>query len=172
VTQVQHAVMRWPPLEVISIREKLDELGALVEEKQRDTNPGPVPDWLARLLVVRTCGYLEQVVRGVARGFIMDRSGGYVRNFAQTAIPEGRNPAPSYLVEWVGKFDAELADELGELLEADDQRLHRELAFLVDRRNKIAHGLNEGLTARKALDLKSVACEVADWFILKFNPDR
>jgi hypothetical protein len=43
---------------------------------------------------------------------------------------------------------------------------------LVDRRNQIAHGLSEGVGIRKALDLKITACEVADWFILRFNPLR
>jgi len=57
-------------------------------------------------------------------------------------------------------------------LEADDQRLRRELAFLVDRRNKIAHGLNEGIGTVKALALKDVASEAADWFIARFNPGR
>ncbi len=39
-----------------------------------------------------------------------------------------------------------------------------------DRRNRIARGLNEGITRDKALMLKEVAAEVADWFILRFNP--
>jgi hypothetical protein len=55
-------------------------------------------------------------------------------------------------------------------LDANDERLARELAFLVDCRNKIAHGLNEGIGSQKALALKDVAVEIADWFVLRFNP--
>jgi hypothetical protein len=75
-------------------------------------------------------------------------------------------------VNWVGRFNATWSNELAELLEADDELLHRELSLLLDRRNRIAHGLNEGITGRKALDLKKTACTVADWFILRFNPSR
>ena len=58
------------------------------------------------------------------------------------------------------------------MFDADDQRLYREVTFLVDRRNKIAHGENEGIGAAKAMRLKGVACELADWFVLRFNPLR
>lgn len=165
-------VQVWPPLAITTSSEKLDDLTTLVEERRRQADSDGVPEWLARLLVVRSCGYLEQVVSEVARVYIGARSAGYVKSFARSSVPEGRNPGPAYLLEWVGRFDANLALDLGAMLEADDQRLHRELAFLVDRRNKIAHGSSEGITVRKALDLKTVACEVADWFILRFNPDR
>lgn len=162
----------WPPLAVTTSGQKLDELAKLVEDRRRLADSDGVPEWLARLLVVRSCGYLEQVVFEVARVYIGNRSVGYVKSFAHAAIPEGRNPGPTFLKEWVGRFDANLAADLEAALDEHDQRLHRELAFLVDRRNKIAHGLSEGITVRKALDLKAVACEVADWFILRFNPAR
>lgn len=57
------------------------------------------------------------------------------------------------------------------MLAEQDELLHRELSFLLDRRNKIAHGHSEGITVRKALDLKRVAVQIADWFILRFNPN-
>ncbi|MEA2232138.1 MAG: hypothetical protein QOD83_1954 [Solirubrobacteraceae bacterium] len=72
----------------------------------------------------------------------------------------------------MGRFDSAWANDLVDFFEADDQRLQREIAFLVDRRNKIAHGLNEGIGPVKALALKEIACEVGDWFIARFNPDR
>lgn len=60
---------------------------------------------------------------------------------------------------------------LQELLDADDKRLNNELHVLVQRRHQIAHGLNEGMNSRKALDLVVVAKTIADWFIRQFNPD-
>jgi hypothetical protein len=56
------------------------------------------------------------------------------------------------------------------LFEDNDQELKRELGLLLDRRNAIAHGLNEGLGARKALDLVTYARLVTDWFIVRFDP--
>lgn len=70
------------------------------------------------------------------------------------------------------RFDQLLCDDFTAFLDADDQRLRRELEFLVDRRNRIAHGLNEAIGSRKALDLKAVACEIADWLVLRLNPNR
>jgi len=97
---------------------------------------------------------------------------GPVRTFAQVAIPTVKNPWPETLLVWVGRFDRSLQDDLRDVFDDDDQRLRRELGLLVDRRNKIAHGLNEGITERKALNLQVVACEIADWFVLRFNPQR
>jgi hypothetical protein len=166
----QTAVRRWPPLQVTRIRETLDDLSALLDDQMRKSDPELVAAPLARLLVVRSCGYLEQVMFEVSRAYIVERSGGQVRTFAQTWIPDGRNPWPAFLLEWVGRFDAAMATDLAVRFQADDERLHRELSFLVNRRNRIAHGLNEGVTTRKAFDLKAVACELADWFVLRFNP--
>jgi len=72
----------------------------------------------------------------------------------------------------VGRFDANYRDEFKAMLDDDDGHLRREVGFLVDRRNKIAHGLSEGINRSKALQLKDIACELADWFILRFNPSR
>jgi hypothetical protein len=45
------------------------------------------------------------------------------------------------------------------------------LNLLVGRRHQIAHGLSEGMSSQKALDLVAVVKEVADWFIRSLNPD-
>src|SRR5689334_23275480 len=74
--------------------------------------------------------------------------------------------------EPVGRFDSSVCDELVTLLDQDDGRLRREIGFLVDRRNRIAHGLSEGVTQSKAIQLRDVSYELADWFILRFNPER
>lgn len=132
----------------------------------------PALGWLSRLLVVRSCGYVEQTLVEVARGYIAGRSGGPPRSFAHSWLERGPNPTPDALVVMTNRFDAAWAADLQDFLGADDERLARELAFLVDRRNRIAHGLNEGIGVRKALDLKDVATEVADWLIARFNPDR
>jgi len=72
----------------------------------------------------------------------------------------------------VGRFDSSWARELASLLDANDQTVRREVHFMVDRRNRIAHGHNECLTARRALALIDSAHVLADWFILRMNPTR
>lgn len=87
-------------------------------------------------------------------------------------LDKSRNPSSDNLLTLVGRFDSGLADDLTALLGADDQRLRRELSLLVDRRHKIAHGLNEGITQSKALSLKSDVETIADWFVEKLRPHR
>jgi hypothetical protein len=164
-------VQRWPPWEVTSLEAQLQSLVDVVEsmtgEELREAR-----DLLSRLLVVRACGYLEQSVVEVARAYVDHRAGGPVRSFSRSWMERSRNPTPEALEEFVGRFDAVYAEELTTLLDDQDQRLRRELHFMVDRRNRIAHGLNEGLGHRRSLALVTVSTEIADWFILRFRPDR
>nr|WP_248844927.1 hypothetical protein [Streptomyces griseorubiginosus] len=74
------------------------------------------------------------------------------------------------MLDLAGRFGGAFEDELRSLLDQDDQRLYREISLLVNRRHKIAHGLNEGLTGTKALALYECALEVAAWFLDSFNP--
>ncbi len=154
------------------MRQKLDELAALVEEPTVHGVPHLATDALARFLVVRSCGYVEQTLIEVGRGYVRERSGGPAQSFALSWLERSPNPTPEALTTLTGRFDAVWSADLAEFLAADDQRLSREIAFLVDRRNRIAHGLNEGIGSRKALALKDVACELADWLIGRFNPHR
>lgn len=158
----------WPPYQVERLRVALEELGTTVETT-RDTD---VLSWLTRMLVVRSSGFIEQTSREVFWGYIEDRAGGLVRAFGHSWLDKSKNPSPDNLLDMIGRFDHALRVEFDELLEAGDQRLRRELAFLVNRRNHIAHGLSEGINREKALALKSVALEVSEWLVLKFNPMR
>lgn len=151
-----------------SLGANLDVLVKIVDEGTGEDDEAL--GWLARLLVVRSCGYLEQTAFEVCRSYVGRRAGGPVRSFALSWLERTRNPTPDALRELVGRFDARYAEELWDLLNGDDERLYRELSFLVDRRNRIAHGLSEGIGSRKAIQLKNVAVELADWFVLRFNP--
>lgn len=163
---------QWPPVPIPTLKTNLDSLAALVDHPPRSADDPEIQTWLCRILVVRSCGYLEQVTVEVCRSYIGQRSGGLVRTFAQSWLERSRNPSPINLEDLVGRFDANICDEFKTLLDADDGRLRREISFLVDRRNKIAHGISEGVNRSKALQLKDIACELADWFILRFNPAR
>jgi hypothetical protein len=164
-------VIRWPPTGVLNLQQSLDELAEIVTEASRDGDADREVAWLAKLLVVRSCGYLEQVMLQVGLALTEAKSGGPVRSFALSWFPTYRNPSPEQLVNWAGRFDPEWSIELREILDAEDEEIARKLSLLVDRRNRIAHGLNEGIGVRKALDLKEAATTVADWFVLRFNPE-
>lgn len=163
---------RWPPFQVTSLDNSLGDLSNLVDAlaKQRDRNEELA--WLARLLVVRSTGYIEQSVQEISRAFVARKSGGLVRAFAHSWLERSRNPTPDALQELLGRFDSQLAEEFTQFMDDDDQKLRRELSFMVDRRNRIAHGLNEGIGHQKALMLVGVARETTDWFILRLNPMR
>lgn len=158
----------WPPYQLNRLREALDELESTVDATR---DPDILP-WLTRMLVVRSSGYLEQTAKEVFWGYIQDRAGGLIRAFGHSWLEKSRNPSPSNLIDMIGRFDHALRVEFEELLDANDQQLRRELTFLVDRRNHIAHGLSEGITRDKAIALKSVSIDISDWLILKFNPLR
>lgn len=161
----------WPPYQVSRLRVDLDQLAESVQSRP-SSRTDDEQIWLARFLLIRACGYLEQVTYETARGYVLEKSGGLVRTFAMSWLSKTRNPTPDNLSELVGRFDQGLRDNLEFLFETDDQRLRRELALLVDRRNKIAHGLNEGVTTTKVVSLKADVETVADWFVINLKPGR
>jgi hypothetical protein len=159
----------WPPWAVTSLEKQLDALADAVRvDEDRDIDE---QIWLTRFLVIRTCGYLEQVVQETVTGYLHERAGGTVKSFSLSWMNKSRNPSPENLLDIVGKFDGSWRIQLQELLDADDKHLNKELYVLVQRRHQIAHGLNEGLNSRRALELVATAKTVADWFISQFNPD-
>lgn len=159
----------WPPWPIKSLEQKLDQLASAVQQSEGRDDDDQM--WLTRFLVVRTCGYLEQVVHETVTGYINLATGGTVRSFSLSWLTRSRNPSADNLLDIVGRFDLSWRTELQVLLDKDDGHLNRELSLLVQRRHQIAHGLNEGLNARKAVALVDTAKMVADWFIRQFNPD-
>ncbi len=164
---VRRPSYQWPAQEIVSIRTQLEDLAEVVQHFDGDNG---VAAYLARFLVVRSCGYVEQTSFEVCRGYVREKSGGLVRSFAHSWLERTRNPTSDNLIELVGRFDSTKCNDFQVFLDEDDQRLRRELDFLVDRRNRIAHGLNEGLASRKAIVLFEISKEVASWFISEFDP--
>ena len=158
----------WPPYQVERLRVALEDLSSTVMQ----TKEPEILQWLTRMLVVRSSGYVEQTSREVFWGYVEERAGGLVKAFGHSWLDRSRNPSPENLLAMIGRFDYALKTEFDELLDLNDQRLRRELAFLVDRRNHISHGLSESINREKAIALTGVALEVAEWLVLKFNPLR
>lgn len=166
------AIERWPPLGVLRLRQALDEVCKLVKYPEYDLDKNlEVHQALCRFLVVRSCGYLETSTVEICRAYVQAKSGGPVRSFAHSWLERSGNPRTEYLGKLIGRFDPTMAKEFKQFIMDEDGRIRREIDFLVDRRNKIAHGQSEGINQTRAIQLKEISCEVADWFVLRFNPN-
>lgn len=169
LTGLSHSKQRWPPLEVEQRYQKLLSLERMIQELMR-RDEEEVANELARLLVVRTCGYLEQAIEICAREHLTAKSAPTAAAFGASWLGKGANPNPDFLVKYAYRFEGSWGKEIYVVFNADDELLKREISFLVDRRNKISHGASEGVGVRKALDLLKHASKIADWFIDKLNP--
>ena len=159
----------WPSLTIQNLDRGLGRVAELVEHPASD-EPDQVTQALARFLVVRTCGHLERTVQECFRSYVENKSFGRVRFFSQSWLSRVNNPEPERLLELVGRFDNPLQDDLRRLFEDNDFELKREISLLIEKRNAIAHGENEGIGSRKALDLLRYSRVLTDWFILNFDP--
>lgn len=131
----------------------------------------PVPlGWPSRLLIVRSCGYLEQTINVCARGYVQSKSGGFVRSFSLSWLSKTTNPPPDALLLLAGRFDEDLRQELAALLNKDDRLLADALHALVGIRNRIAHGENEGIQRERSLHLLATSETLADWWISALRP--
>lgn len=162
----------WPPLQVRTLERYFIELSESVGDPDRvKARTDDEQIWLTRFLVVRSSGFVEQVVYESARGYLAERSFGMVRTFSHSWIERTRNPSPANLLLLLGRFDGTLAELFSDFLDEDDGLRRQNLELLVQRRNEIAHGQNEGMGIQKALRVAETAREVADWFIRELAPD-
>jgi hypothetical protein len=159
----------WPNLKLQNYR-KTFELHVQLVSKPADHEPDEVSQALARFLVVRTCGYIEAVSEECVGCYAESKSSPQIARYSRSWLGRGRNPSPGNLIDLASKFDQQWASEMQALLKADDDRLKRDLDLMIDRRNKIAHGLGENVTARKALDFAETGRTLSDWIIQRFDP--
>lgn len=159
----------WPSINLTNLQRSLKEVRRTIEHPDLPLPP-EIAGYLTRFLVVRSCGYLEQVIDETCRAYLKSKSAPGAAAFGSSWLGGGRNPKPDALEQLLRRFNLGLETELKELFSQHDDYLRREIAFLVDRRNKIAHGLNENITLRKALELADAVTETADWFILRLDP--
>jgi hypothetical protein len=155
------------------LRQALDDVSRLVAHPEYDLDKNlEAHQALCRFLVIRSCGYLETSTIEICRAYVQAKSGGPVQSFAHSwLVRSGANPTIDYLGKFIERFDPALANEFKQFVAEDDSRIQRDIDFLVSRRNRIAHGESEGINRTRAIQLKEVSCEVADWFILRFNPN-
>lgn len=161
---------RWPSVELENSRRKLLALRELVNGLVVDGTGADVE--LARFLVVRSCGHVEFSFDESIASFVSAHSRLNVASYVRGGLFRGRNPKSGTMLEVLRRFDSEWAADFESFIGQDLGLYQRELDFLVDRRNKIAHGQSEGVTRRKALDLCDYAVDIADWLVDCFDPKK
>lgn len=160
--------MAWPPLAVHQLRQDLDFVqDVLVGYKESD----PVKVQLARFLVIRSCGTIERVVVECLHGYVESQASPAVGSYAKSWLPWGTTSAkPTSLSTLLRRLSPEISQRFEEFICEDDEMLKRELSNLVAKRNRIAHGEGESVTAAKALEFRLVAVRVCDWFVSELAP--
>lgn len=164
------APLRWPPSELRSLEQSLDELAEAVDNRPRERSDDE-QIWLTRFLVVRSCGYLEQVMHQCASGHLEFKSFGTVKSYSLSWLGRSINPSVENILATLGRFDQSIADEFEAMLSSNGHELRNDLGALVTKRHAIAHGENGGFGERRALALYKVAKSTADWMITRLNPD-
>ncbi|MCV7179545.1 HEPN domain-containing protein [Mycolicibacterium sphagni] len=159
----------WPPHEVHQSKRRLIQLRDTVDRLAPETDDD-IKSSLARFLAVRSCGHIEFTFDECLSQYASVKAHPNIANYIREGLFTGRNPRPGVLVERLRTLNQEWANDLELFLHEDDKLRARELSLLVDRRNGISHGQNEGLTPRKALDLVKLALDVADWITERLHP--
>lgn len=162
--------VRWPPRELKRLEKLLDELADSIDNRPKHrTDDEQI--WLTRFLIIRSCGYLEQVMHQCVTGHLQEKSYGTSRSYSLSWLSRSINPSAENIRTTLGRFDAGFVDEFDLMLREDGVALGDDLGALIAMRHKIAHGDNAGLGERRALNLYRVAKRVADWMIVRLNPD-
>lgn len=162
--------IRWPSIDLGNSRRKLVSLRDLVDSLPVDSTGTDTE--LSRFLVVRSCGHVEYSFDESISSFVSAHSRMSVASYVRGGLFKGRNPKSGTMIEVLRRFDSVWADDFENFLGQNLGVYQRELDFLVDRRNKIAHGQSEGVTRRKALDLCNYALDISDWVVNCLDPTR
>lgn len=162
--------LRWPPPDLLSLERSLDELAESVRERPGHRTVDEQV-WLVRFLVVRSCGYLEQVMHRCAMGHLQEMSYGTARSYSLSWLSRSINPSVENIRTTLGRFDTGFVEEFELMLSEGNGELSNDLGALITKRHAIAHGESDGLGDRRALDLYEMAKKLADWMIRRLSPD-
>jgi hypothetical protein len=159
----------WPSQVLQTSRNRLAQLRDTALNLPKETNE-EVSAAVSKFLVVRSAGHIEFTVDECIHSYAVSKAHPQIAQYVRSGLFSGRNPSPGKLVAHVQKVSQEWAKQLDDYLDADDQAIKRELEFLVDRRNKIAHGQSESVNLRKSLDLCKMALAIGDWAVETMDP--
>lgn len=121
-------------IEIVRREQRLDSLFAKVRREARD--PELQSHW-ARYLCILVSGFLETSIRTIFARYSSERTHPRVAAFVTAQLGFLQNPKMGKILELVGKFSAEWAEQL----EIDTQgEIKAAVNSIVANRNRIAHG--------------------------------
>lgn len=160
--------MEWPTREVRIARQEFNNLIQRADERFR---ADPSDDVFARFLLIRSSGYLEYGFETTLCGWAAQQASPRVAGFVKSSFGKGRNPSPEKLGDVLGRFDRQLRSRFESHIAMDDGHVEREINWMIDRRNKIVHGLSENVGSTKALNVARICFSLVDWLIEDLRPD-
>lgn len=125
---------------------------------------------ISRFLIIRSAGHIEYTFDECLNCYSISKAHPNVANFVKSGLFSGRNPSPAKLVSQLSRLSPQWGRELETMLNSDDENVRRELTYLVDRRNRIAHGQNESVRMRKTLELCDMSLAIGDFFTEAIDP--
>ena len=138
----------------------------LLEEMVGDIDPD-VLQCVSRLTIIRSSGHIEFSTRECIFTYVGNTSSHEMQYFVRNTLRSGPNPKADALEKLLGKFQSDLDKEFRNFLKINDYKL--KLNALVDMRNRISHGENEGVDRRAALQYATMAIEIGDEILLIFS---
>ena len=165
---------QWPPFEVQQSLQRLSDLQSLVKSlhELQDCRNEDVVSNLARLLVVRCSGHLEVVSSSCILSFIERHSESVVSDYARNQYKKWQNPTPDNLKNLLSSISNIAREEFSSYMSTERATidLSAEIGSMVKERGKIAHGDNDSVTPRKALQFYQDTVQVSYWFTEYFKP--
>jgi len=123
-----------------------------------------------RYLVVRCAGFLEATRDECIRHYSQSKSDPFVASHVKSFLSRGQGASPQQLIDQVKTFSPEWGEELKSFLNENNERRRLALSSLYDSRRKIAHGLGDSVSTRRALDWYDATLEIADWLLVRYSP--
>ena len=159
----------WPSQNLTLSRRKLTELRQTANSLDNQVDDQVIKA-MANFLIIRSTGHIEFTVDTCIHSFALAKSHRDIAQYVESGLFRGRNPSAGKLVEHLGRMSSSWGTDLSHHLSDDDEKIKRELDFLVSRRNLIAHGKNENVGMLKSLQLCDVALEIGDWIVQTIDP--
>lgn len=145
-------------------KEKLQRLIAVVQDFKNFGNSeseDDIENYITRFLIIRSCGYIEEVYRRSICLYVEKRAGKEIRNLIFNAkFRKGANPTQERIVETLRDLDPGLKNSFLSIL-GDNENLKS----LITMRNTVAHGGSDRCTRRQAIEKGNLAITIGDWFL-------
>lgn len=151
--------------EIARLRLKLTKL----EKRCSEVDPSDeIAGDLSRYFCVRVAGFLEQAVASISRATCERTSGGPALAFGLSWLERVPNMRSGELTKHVHRFGPSYSEPFTKYLLADERG--ERINALMGIRNQIAHGKDQGVSLRQALDYYRVVNEVVDWLLEHLDP--